>query len=240
MNERIVVISDDITTINSIKNFLRPINYLICIMKNPESAIEHINFQETKLVIIDLDSMGYRSFDFCREFRLVEERWTPIIIVSEKDEEFDQVLSFELGADDFIKKPLREKQFQARIKSIVRRHSLCCTESAVKQIQNQHTNEEIVICKESFTVHVHNQNVDLTKREYELLLYLCENKGTAISRESLLAIINEMDVTVDPRIVDVVVSKLREKIEPCRNKPKYIKTVRNVGYMMSETGIMVY
>lgn len=240
MNEKIIVITDEKNTINTIENYLLPVGYSLHLEKNPELALEHIDFQETKLVIIDLDSLGYRSFDFCRELRLVEEKWTPIVIVSEKDEEFDQVLSFELGADDFIKKPLRAKEFQARIKSIIRRLNMCCTESTVKQLQKQYTNEEIVICKDRYTVHVHNQIVDLTKREYELLLYLCENKGTAFSRESLLQTINEMDVTVDPRIVDVVVSKLREKIEPCRNKPKYIKTVRNVGYMMSEAGIIIY
>ena len=240
MSQTILIVHADTKNIPTLKTTLQESGFVIHVENRIEKVLQKIEGINPDLIIIDLDTTGFQSFDLCRTLRIENEQMTPIILVSERDEEFDLVLGFELGADDFIRKPFRMKEFTARIKSVLRRYNLCCTESPVQQIHQTDDHREIIISKENFTVSAHGQIINLTRKEYELLLYLCENRDKPLSRETLLKVVSEEVDLADPRIIDVFVSKIREKIEPCRSKPKYIKTVRNIGYMISGSGIYIH
>ncbi|MCD8511741.1 MAG: response regulator transcription factor [Bacillus sp. (in: Bacteria)] len=190
-------------------------------------------------IIVDLDISTNNGLDLCRELRNVENNWTPIIIISSNDDELDAVLGLELGADDYMIKPIRYKELIARVKSVIRRGNLCCIGSQTGDVSGngkevQLTNGNLTLEPDHFMFYIQGKPVDLTPKEYEILYYLFKNKGKVLSRYNLMCeLLGDEDPT-DERIIDVFISRIRQKIEPSRRNPTYIKTVRNIGYMMND------
>ncbi|WP_096435831.1 response regulator transcription factor [Alteribacter populi] len=198
-------------------------------------AIKKIRVTKPDAIISELDLPRLSGLDLCRELRFEKNDWTPIIFTSTKNEELDAVLGLELGADDYMTKPLRLKELAARVKSTIRRGERCCINE--EPIADHHFSNtikigEITIDPAHFLVYQNDQPVELTKKEFELLHFLSKNKGKAFSREQLLQELSDHHLEV--RIIDVFISRIRRKIEPHRKNPTYVKTVRNIGYMMNE------
>ncbi|PYZ97367.1 DNA-binding response regulator [Alteribacter lacisalsi] len=237
MGEAIIIIEQDEEIVRVLDHHFSKAGFIIHTTPDAKQALKMVAAVEPAAVITELDLPGFSGLDLCRELRFGIDNWTPLILISEKNEELDAVLGLELGADDYVTKPLRIKELTARVKSTIRRGKKCCQTAqtddreAVSRIINI---GDLKIDPDHFHVFKNGEHVDLTRKEFELLFYLTKNKGKALSRERLLDELSVDDVDLDVRIIDVFVSRLRQKIESNRKNPIYIKTVRNIGYMMND------
>lgn len=185
------------------------------------------------MVLLDLMLPNMDGMEICRTLRQ-EKIDVPIIMLTAKDTEIDKILGLEIGADDYITKPFSPREVIARMKAIFRRYKHTQT-SSDKQEQSE---EEVVIVGEieiypdQYEVVIRENVIDLTPKEFDLLLYLARRTGRILSREQLLNAIWDYDFAGETRIVDVHISHLREKIERNTKKPEYIITARGFGYKL--------
>lgn len=185
------------------------------------------------MVLLDLMLPNMDGMEICRTLRQ-EKIEVPIIMLTAKDTEIDKILGLEIGADDYITKPFSPREVIARMKAIFRRYKHTQT-SSDKQEQSE---EEVVIVGEieiypdQYEVVIRENVIDLTPKEFDLLLYLARRTGRILSREQLLNAIWDYDFSGETRIVDVHISHLREKIEQNTKKPEYIITARGFGYKL--------
>ena len=167
---------------------------------------------------------GIDGYEVCRQVRGDKEiSNTPIIMLSAKNEEFDRVLGLELGADDYIIKPFSMREMLARVKAVLNRTTL-------KPILNKIIINDIIIDFEKHKVLKDSKKLKLTLKEFELVKILIKNRGKVLSRMFLLDEIWGAEYINETRTVDVHIRHLRQKIENDDKNPKYIKTVRGVGY----------
>jgi len=185
------------------------------------------------LVVLDLMLPGMDGLEVCRRLRQ-EGVKIPIILLTARDEEVDLVLGLELGADDYVTKPFSPRELVARARAVLRR-----TESREEDAQPTSSGKvlragNIVMDVARHEVRVRGQLVEFTPKEFELLQYFMENPEHVLSRDQLLDRVWGYSAATDTRIVDVHVSHLREKIEDDSKNPKYIRTVRGIGYKFTE------
>lgn len=185
------------------------------------------------LILLDLMLPSKNGQEICRELRQ-EKNEVPIIMLTAKDNEIDRILGLEIGADDYITKPFSPREVMARIKVIFRR-----AEQTKKSADRKNKEEIIVIgdlriYPEKYEVSISEEQIELTPKEFELLVYLVRHQGRILSREQLLNAIWDYGFTGETRIVDVHISHLREKIERDKSRPEYIITARGFGYKIEE------
>ena len=186
--------------------------------------------EKPDLIVLDLMLPEKDGLEICRNLRR-QNIQTPIIMLTARDEEIDRVLGLELGADDYVVKPFSVRELIARVKAVLRRKS-----ASTKASQPE---EEIVIGSflikpNRYEIYHHDELLDLTLKEYELLLLLLRNKGRVLKRDYLLDVLWDYSESVNTRVLDVHISKLRDKIEADSRNPYYIKTVRGIGYKFEE------
>ncbi|CZQ91313.1 transcriptional regulatory protein c terminal [Trichococcus palustris] len=190
-------------------------------------------------IILDLMLPSMDGIDVCKRLRQ-EKIETPIMILTAKDDEFEKVIGLELGADDYMTKPFSPREVLARMKAILRRtkQSAAVEETApAKQPETVENGSEetievgdITIIPALYEVRLRGESIEITPKEFELLLYMTKRVNRILSREQLLNAIWNFDYAGETRIVDVHISHLREKIEDDTKNPVYIKTVRGFGY----------
>ena len=190
-----------------------------------------------ELVVLDLMLPKLDGLEVCKQLRQLKVN-VPILMLTAKDDEFDKVLGLELGADDYLTKPFSPREVVARIKAILRRSQQPVN---VVNLNNLMTNKlrSFVISglkslSRSIRSFFNEELLELTPKEFELLVYLAKNKGRVLTRDQLLSAVWNYDFVGDSRIVDVHISHLREKIETDTRKPLYIKTIRGHGYKLEE------
>ena len=170
---------------------------------------------------------GMDGYDVCKEIRKESTlSKTPIIMITAKSEEFDKILGLELGADDYITKPFSIRELLARVKAVLRRTAMQYEEKACKFGNISINFEKHEVLKE-------DKKVDLTLKEFELLEILVKNKGRVMTREFLLDKIWGYEYIGETRTVDVHIRHLRKKLEDDDKNPKFIQTVRGIGYRFS-------
>lgn len=243
MSQIVLIIDPDPATFEVLKTPLEHAGFLTLQANEGSEGLGLIETEKPAIIILEIDTQNYLAFDFCRKLRFHYGNWTPLILISQTDKELDLVLGLELGADDYVRKPIRARELIARMKSIVRREKIGHS-SMLNNINNELLSDsgiisigELVIDPNRFSVYVKKKSVSLTKIEFQILYYLCSNIGRPISREELLSIVRDDENYNDARIIDIYISKLREKIEADRRNPTYIKTVRNIGYLFPEIKI---
>lgn len=194
-------------------------------------AFEKAKETSFDLMILDLMLPKMDGLEVCKQLRL-NKIFTPILMLTAKDEEFDKVLGLELGADDYMTKPFSPRELIARVRAILRRVG----QNQIDANGNEKTINigEIEILPDQYEVYFRNTPIELTPKEFELLVYLATHKGRVLTRDQLLNAVWNYDFAGDTRIVDVHISHLREKIEPNTKKPIYIKTIRGLGYKLEE------
>ena len=169
------------------------------------------------------------GLEVCREIRKTST--VPIIMLTAKDSEIDKVLGLELGADDYVTKPFSNRELIARVKANIRR-SAVREEETVESQSNDIEVGDLTIHQDAYTVSKRGQEIELTHREFELLLYLAKHIGQVMTREHLLETVWGYDYFGDVRTVDVTIRRLREKIEDTPGYPNFIITRRGVGYFL--------
>ncbi len=216
---KILVVDDESRMRKLVKDFLNKDGYIVLEAEDGQRALD-IFYQDKDIALIILDVMMPKrdGWEVCREIR--ETSKVPIIMLTARGEERDELLGFELGVDEYISKPFSPKILAARVSAILRRTN----QSFDNQIMELNG---IVMNKVAHSVTVDGKEVDLSYKEFELLSYFFENKGVALSREKILNNVWNYDYFGDARTIDTHVKKLRGKLG---NKGDMIKTIWGMGY----------
>jgi len=182
--------------------------------------------EKPDLIILDLMLPGKNGMEICSDLRRQNIN-TPVIMLTALDDEIDRVLGLELGADDYVTKPFSVRELTARVKAVLRRNK---PQAELEKNNGQLNFGSFVIDSEKYEIYHHDKLLDLTLKEFQLLELLIRNKGRVLKRDYLLEVLWDTPDSVTTRVLDVHISKLREKIEEDSRNPQYIKTVRGIGY----------
>ena len=220
---RILIVEDELDLANIIKDYLVKELYEVEICTEGDKAIEIFDKFKPSLVILDLMLPGMNGYEICQNIR--KKSTIPILILSAKIDEFDKVKGLDLGADDYITKPFRPRELLARVNALLRRSQVFNKENLeIIDIEN------IRIYTKEYKVEKNGRDLDLSRNEFELLVFLSENPRQVFSRELLYERIWGFDSYGDLNTVTVTINRLRQKIEDNPKNPKYILTVWGVGY----------
>ncbi|MCX4268594.1 MAG: response regulator transcription factor [Lachnospiraceae bacterium] len=216
---KILVIDDESRMRKLVRDFLVKKNFEVLEAENGEEAID-IFFQEKEIALLILDIMMPKmdGWQVCREIR--QHSKVPIIMLTAKGDERDELLGFELGVDEYISKPFSPKILVARVEAILRRTNVLGMDEAIEI-------GGIRLDKAAHKVTIDGEDVELSFKEFELLTYFIENQGLALSREKILNHVWNYDYFGDARTIDTHVKKLRSKMG---EKGEYIKTIWGMGY----------
>ena len=215
---KILVVDDEARLRKIIADFLEMKGYVVKEAENGEEALEKFFCEKDfSLVILDVMMPKLDGWEVLKEIRRFSD--VPVIMLTARSEEEDELQGFSLGADDYISKPFRPKVLVARIDSLLKRNSLI-SDGDIKI-------GELEISTAAHTVKVCGKNAELSFKEFELLKFFVENKGLALTRDKILNNVWDFDYFGDERTVDTHVKKLRSKLADCSG---YIKTVRGIGY----------
>jgi two-component system alkaline phosphatase synthesis response regulator PhoP len=229
---KILVVDDEESILTLLKFNLEKSGFQVITSLDGREALRMIELEKPDLVVLDLMLPGLDGMEVLKTLRQ-EKNNTPVLMLTAKNDELDKILGLELGADDYLTKPFSPREVIARVKAILRRskHS-----HADHETENDEEIKigELIIYPERYQAILRGEELELTVKEFELLFYLVKNKGRVLTREQLLNHVWNYDYLGDSRIVDVHVSHLREKIEEDSKQPRYIKTVRGVGYKLEE------
>lgn len=230
----ILVVEDDEEIAGLLKFNLKKQGYSVLIAEEGYRAIEIARESIPDLILLDLMLPGIDGYEVCRILRSSESlQHIPLIMLTAKSEEFDIVLGLEMGADDYVTKPFSVRELLSRIKAHLRRNernAMPEKSSDRHKLSGELNSGEIILKTEEHKVFVRNKPVNLTNKEFELLKLLMENEGKVLKRNYLLERIWDFNTEVDTRTVDVHIRYLRQKIEEDAANPKFIETVRGVGY----------
>ena len=226
---KVLVVDDEEHIVELLKFNLENTGYKVITANNGNDAISLAKENKPDLVLLDLMLPGMDGFDVCKEIkRNTETRKTAIIMLTAKGEEIDKILGLELGADDYITKPFSIRELLARVKAVLRRSANVKTEE-INVFESGHLNVNF----ERHEVKVNGEKVDMTLKEFELLEILIKNRGKILQRETLLDKVWGYEYIGETRTVDVHIRYLRKKIEKDDKNPKFIETIRGVGYRFS-------
>ncbi|EZI39479.1 response regulator transcription factor [Staphylococcus haemolyticus] len=231
MSQKVLVVDDEQSIVTLLKYNLETAGYIVEVAYDGEEALEKVNEIQPELVVLDVMLPKKDGIEVCKTIRS-DKNLVPILMLTAKDDEFDRVLGLELGADDYMTKPFSPREVVARVKAILRRSKFA---SEIEKADVDDENiliENIRIRPEFFEVYKDDELLELTPKEFELLLYLIERQGRVITREHMLNSVWNYEFAGDSRIVDVHISHLRDKLEENPKQPKLIKTVRGLGYKL--------
>ncbi|MEJ8547271.1 winged helix-turn-helix domain-containing protein [Brevibacillus borstelensis] len=227
---KILVVDDEASIVKLLQFNLEKAGFQVITACDGKQALEMARSEQPDFIVLDWMLPKLEGMEVCKTLRQ-ERNNTPILMLTAKDDELDKILGLELGADDYLTKPFSPREVIARVKAILRRtqtspESADAPEEVVLQFG------EIRIYPEKYEVFRGSEKVELTPKEFELLHYLASHHGRVLTRDQLLNAVWNYDFIGDSRIVDVHVSHLREKLEEDTKNPRYIKTVRGLGYKL--------
>ena len=230
MSYKVLVVDDEQSIVTLLKYNLEQAGYMVDVAYDGNEALSKVETFNPDLIVLDVMLPEKDGIEVCKTIR-TEKNLVPILMLTAKDDEFDRVLGLELGADDYMTKPFSPREVVARVKAILRRSEMVQTAS------QDDTDEDIIIGSirirpDFFEVYKNDELLELTPKEFELLLYLIERQGRVMSREHMLNSVWNYEFAGDSRIVDVHVSHLRDKLEENPKQPTLIKTVRGLGYKL--------
>lgn len=234
--KKILIVEDELSILKLLTYNLEQEGYEVESAMEGDKGLEMALSNSYDMILLDLMLPNNDGMEICRELRQ-EKSEVPIIMLTAKDSEIDKILGLEIGADDYITKPFSPREVIARMKAIFRRYK---KSENKKEVESKQTQEEVVIVgdimiyPDKYEVFVRDVLIELTPKEFELLIYLARRTGRILSREQLLNAIWNYDFAGETRIVDVHISHLREKIEKNTKKPEYIITARGFGYKLEE------
>lgn len=233
MPNKILIIEDEHSIATLLSYNLVQAGFETIVANDGKEGYELAISERPSLIVLDLMLPSMDGVEVCKALRQ-EKVNIPIIMLTAKDDEFDKVLGLELGADDYMTKPFSPREVVARIKAVLRRSVTTPTAVATGDATAQIVLGSLKVFPEQFEVFLDDKQLEFTPKEFELLVYLMENKNRVLTRDQLLSAVWKYDFAGDTRIVDVHISHLREKIEENSRKPVFIKTIRGLGYKFEE------
>ncbi|HSI66549.1 MAG TPA: response regulator transcription factor [Planococcus sp. (in: firmicutes)] len=231
MAKTILIIEDEHPIATLLSYNLKQAGYETLVANDGKEGYNLALSEKPDLIVLDLMLPSMDGVEVCKSLRQ-EKLDIPIIMLTAKDDEFDKVLGLELGADDYMTKPFSPREVVARIKAVLRRFDNSRVIKADPSSPLEYGN--LKVYPERFEVFLNDEQIEFTPKEFELLVYLMENKNRVLTRDQLLSAVWKYDFAGDTRIVDVHISHLREKIEENSRKPLFIKTIRGLGYKFEE------
>ena len=220
-----LLIDDDQKLGDLLKNYLKSYDIDLSAINDPRNAIDTINHLDPDLLILDVMMPHINGFELCKMIR--EESDTPIIILSARGESDDKVKGIDLGADDYLSKPFEARELVARIHSLLRRtqKDLTVRSDPIFEVDQQR-----------LEVSLNGNVLDLTTKEFELMDLFIKNPGVIFTRDEIIKEIKGIDAHLFSRSIDILISRLRHKIEDDPKEPKLIKTIWGKGYMFVAVG----
>ena len=216
---KILVVDDESRMRKLVGDFLLKHGYEVVTASNGKEALDvFFGDENIDLIVLDVMMPIMDGYQVCKEIR--KESRVPIVMLTAKSEEIDELIGFDAGVDEYISKPFSPRILVARIDSILRRTNNLGVNDVIEV-------GKLVIDKTAHIVKVEGNPVDLSFKEFELLVYFVENKGIALSRETILTTVWNYDYSGDTRTIDTHVKKLRSKLGVCG---EYIKTIWGLGY----------
>jgi two-component system, OmpR family, alkaline phosphatase synthesis response regulator PhoP len=229
---KVLVIEDDPNIIGLICIHLRDLNLEVETANNGIDGLKMALTNQFELIILDVMLPGMDGIQVSQKMRALNCR-TPLLMLTAKSEEFDKVMGLESGADDYLTKPFGVRELVARVKALLRRVEFQ-TQSPTMELTHSLVFGALVIYKEKLKVLLNDQKVQLTPKEFDLLLLLAENPGISFSREQLLEKVWGYEFAGYEHTVNSHVNRLRAKIEPDINNPRYVLTTWGVGYRFND------
>lgn len=223
--KKILVVDDEPDLVELVAYNLRKEGFTVSAASNGEDAFEKIRKNAFDLVILDLMLPGIQGADVCRKIRSnPKTEALPVIMLTARSEVSDKIRGLEIGADDYMTKPFSPGELVARVRALLRRTAEGPAKDKIIRIG------DLSINTETFTVTKGSTPLRLSATEFKLLLFLAERKGRVFSRDRLLDAVWKDQTFVEPRTVDVHISRLRNQIEDDPSSPIHIKTRRGIGY----------
>ena len=230
MGKTVLIVEDEKAIVEILKFNLQREGYAVLEALDGEAGLELAQTRDPDLVLLDVMLPRMNGFDVCRTLREAGYA-VPIIMLTAREEENDKVMGLESGADDYITKPFSMRELLARVKANIRRRSLDAAPAPAKAVLQV---ADVPVDPEAMAVYKAGKPVDVTQKEFDLLLRLFSEPGKVCTREELLEKVWNYAYFGDTRTVDVAVRRLREKIEDDPGAPKIILTRRGVGYYCGE------
>lgn len=225
MSKKVLVVDDEKLIVKGIRFSLEQDGMEVDCAYDGQEALDMAIANEYDMILLDVMLPKMDGFEVCQRIR--EFSNMPIVMLTAKGDDMDKILGLEYGADDYITKPFNILEVKARIKAIMRR----TTPAVVKEQKlTQIHSGDVMMDTESRRLFIQDKEINVTSKEFDMLLLLVTNPGKVYSRDSLLETIWGKDYPGDARTVDVHIRRLREKIEPNASEPRYVHTKWGVGY----------
>ncbi|OKX93160.1 DNA-binding response regulator [Corynebacterium glutamicum] len=225
----ILIVEDEESLADPLAFLLRKEGFDTIIAGDGPTALVEFSRNEIDIVLLDLMLPGMSGTDVCKELRSVST--VPVIMVTARDSEIDKVVGLELGADDYVTKPYSSRELIARIRAVLRRRGVTETEAEELPLDDQILEGgRVRMDVDSHTVTVGGEPVSMPLKEFDLLEYLLRNADRVLTRGQLIDRIWGADYVGDTKTLDVHVKRLRSKIEEEPSRPRYLVTVRGLGY----------
>jgi len=200
----------------------------------PEEGLQRIAAETFDLILLDLMLPGFDGFEACRRIRA---QWPdlPVLMLTARKDDYNKIAGLEIGADDYLAKPFNPRELEARIKAILRRVSRAsqpAAEATATPLLGQ--NGDLVVNSDARSVRHHGQLLDLTTAEFDILYLLMRNRGIVMTRDAIIQRLRGEDFDGFDRTIDVLISRLRQKLGEDPRQPQLIRTVRGVGYVFAD------
>jgi len=225
MAEQILVVEDEKAIAAFVQTALEREGFVAWVARDGTAAFKQIRTNPPDLILLDLRLPDMDGLDVCRRVR-EGETYIPIVMLTARSDDADKIVGLELGADDYVTKPFNARELVARVRAVLR----LSRQSGATQHRDRLQVGELTIDRAGRTVTVADRKVELTPKEFDLLAMLAWERGRVFGREMLLERVWGYDYAGESRTVDVHVQRLRRKIEPEPARPRYLLTVRGVGY----------
>lgn len=227
-HKNILLLEDEVKLARFIELELKYEGYNIDMCHDGREGLEMFYKKNYNLVLLDLMLPGFNGLEICRRIRKTSN--VPIIMLTAKDDVMDKVAGLDSGADDYMTKPFAIEELLARMRVALKRQLVTPMSKNILQVDNLSVDTDLRVVK------IDNDIIDLTKTEYDLLVYLMQNKNLVLSREQILNTVWGYEYIGETNVVDVYIRYLRSKLDEQYNK-KYIHTIRGVGYIVKDESI---
>ncbi len=227
-NRRLLVVDDDRKLAGLIRDYLTPLGYDVELRHNGQEGLTEALASPYHAVILDVMMPGMDGFEVLRELRKTSD--VPVLMLTGLGDEADRIVGLEIGADDYLPKTFSSRELLARLRAVTRRSRTRTVEATPPEL----CAGSLRLCEETHAVILGDQPLDLTTLEFAILTALLKSKGRVKTRERLIEEVSERRFDVFDRSIDVHVSSLRKKLGDDAKNPRFIRTIRGIGYSLHE------